>query len=412
MSALDAPIAIVDPKRQISYLDLNGKLWPQTRAVEPALWDAWGSRASDTAAWQGIARKTTGPPRPKDDGETTWSWPTFSPDGRKIACFRFGANEAGQRTSFVHVLDTNGVSAADLAELGRRLPIYLQWAPAGDRVAVLSQRDDRLGLSVVHPDRVGEELSIAEGSPLFFTWAATAPARLMTFVGNTAGGRMALQDPRAGGPTALLPGRPGNFCAPVWLEERAIYVAWHEGATHVVSATVDSPQLDVYEEVDGLVALVPAPGGRPLVARAVAPGGDGTPYRHLAVIDVTTRTVTKITDRPCLAFLWTADASALLLAHVDTDRNLLIWERVELDGTRVPFAELHPSRDLGFYLRFFEQYALSHPLVDPSGRHLLLSGTIPGRGDESQIWQIDLESGRAEAVADGLFAVYGPNPPG
>jgi hypothetical protein len=314
----------------------------------------------------------------------------------------------------VQVLDADGVSALELVDLGRRLPIYLYWSPDGRHLAVLAQHEGRLQLSTVRPDQLGHETLLADGSPLFFTWAGSD--RLAAFVGSgqpSAGaipGRVALIDPRHLAPTVVLPGTPGNFCAPVWLGDRLLYVAHQLGRTAVVAGRQGSAELDEIEVVDGLVALVPSRDGR-FVARAIAPDGDGTPYRRLAIIDVATGNVTPLLDQTCLAFLWTPDATALLVARVDTARNLLQWLRVGLDGRVEPLVDMYPTRDLGFYLRFFEQYSQSHHLVDPTGRYLLLAGGLEGQSDahdRPRIWRVSLERGHVEELAEGVFAVYAP----
>jgi hypothetical protein len=143
----------------------------------------------------------------------------------------------------------------------------------------------------------------------------------------------------------------------------------------------------------------------------VAQGGDGTPYGDLAVIDVATGTVTKVTDATCLAFLWMPDGSGLVTARVDTERNLMAWHRIDLDGTTTHLVDMYPTRDFGFYLRFFEQYTQSHRLIDPTSSTLLLAGGVHGQGDPhntSALWEVPLRGGPPKRIADGLFGVYGP----
>jgi hypothetical protein len=266
-----------------------------------------------------------------------------------------------------------------------------------------------LQLSVAWPDDLGREAVLAEGSPLFFTWAGAK--RLAAFVGSGRfGGRITLLDSSMTAADVVLPGAPGNFCAPVWLRERVLYVAHVQGKTKMVAGEDGNAFLSEIESVEGLVALVASPDGRK-IARAIAPDGDGTPYRHIAIVDVDTWEVRPLIERACLAFAWSPVGDALVVARVDTDRNLLEWSKVDSDGTVHHLIDMYPTRDLGFYLRFFEQYAQSHSIIDPTGQYLLLAGGIAGRDTPKgtpKLWQISLTNGRAEEVGQGLFAVYGP----
>jgi dipeptidyl aminopeptidase/acylaminoacyl peptidase len=388
---LTARVALVDPQRQIVVLRPDGRRQTLTApAPSPVIWGDWSAKAAETSAW---------------------SWPTWSPDGSRLACFRI-ANGNGRGA---HVMDL-GVTRggdAELMSLGRRLPIYLQWAPGGRSLAVLSQREDRLVLSLAWPDDVGREVVLAESSPLFFTWAG--PSRVAAYLGagETPGGRMALLDVRGTSET-VLPGTPGNFCAPVWIPTNStgsvVYVSASHGRTQVVRAHDESSTAEPLETVDGLVALVAGPDGR-RIARGVAPDGDATPYKDLAILDALTGEVRGLSVEPCLAFLWSPTGDALVVARVDTARNLITWSRLDLaDGRSEKLVDLYPTRDLGFYLRFFEQYGPSHPLVDPTGSHLLLAGTVPGRNttDQPRVWRVGLRDGSVEELGEGLFAVYSP----
>jgi len=313
-------------------------------------------------------------------------------------------------------MEVDGVSSTVTADMGHRLPIYLHWSADGKWIAVLSQliadQGERLHLGVCRAHVAESESYLARGTPLFFTWAAD---RVACYVGNPAAGRstVALLSPDGKGKSVVLPGSPGNFCAPVWLGERLLYVVQRGEGSTVVTARVGDPEPTVIEHVRGLVALVRSPCGR-MIARAIAPDGDGTPYRHIAVYDVDSNAIIEITDRPCLAFLWLPDSAGLLTAEVDTRRNIMQWNRVSLDGACEPIVDMYPTRDFGFYLRFFEQYTQSHQLVDPSGERLLLAGGIAGQTEparQSKLWEVPLGGGSPRELGEGLFAVYGPGDP-
>ena len=387
-------IAYVCGQRQIHVLEPDGQHIPQTVAAEGGLmWGSWQAQVSEVVAH---------------------SWPTWSPDGKSIACFRMPASGAPR----VLVTQVNGIESTEFVDLGVQLPIYLYWSPTGNQLAILTQQlgqdGDKLGLLTLRADATGSTRSIAEGTPLFFTWFGE---RIAAFVGKDThqASTLSVIDPTGRIPTQVLPGVPGNFCAPVALKNHILYVAHYNGASRILRAKCDEPTPQCIETVDGLVGLVASP-DRSLVARAVAPGGDGTAYRNLALIDSASGEIRNIVDLPCLGFFWTPDNSALMTVSVDTSRNLMTWARVTLDGDIDPIAEMIPTRDYGFYLRFFEQYSQSHPIIDPTSQHFLACGEMLGElgsSNKASVWTVPLNGSKPTEVAEGVFAVYShQNPPG
>ncbi len=391
-AARRAPIVLVDPSRQIQILGTDDALQPQTAGGDPSL--VWGWWSPDRQALP------------------TYAWPGLSPDGTRIACFATDADGASQ----IVVIDVGGVGSAAIADLDRALPIYLFWSPDGRRVGYLAQRAapaaDRLVLGVADAADPDSARELADGSPLFFTWTGD---EIAAFVGDPEGStsRLAVFPADAARPERALAGQPGNFCAPVPFGDQVLYVTQHGPIATVLLAPADGVgEARAIESLRGLVALVASPDGARM-ARAVAPGGDGSPYRDLAVIDVATGRVTPVSDEPCLAFFWTPDGRALLTARVDTERNLIAWTRVSLDGRPTPLVDMYPTRDFGFYLRFFEQYSQSHPIVEPGGDRLLLAGGLLGHGDPHGppgLFEVDVATGASRRVADGVFGAYGPPP--
>ncbi|MFK7930719.1 MAG: hypothetical protein AB8H79_21230 [Myxococcota bacterium] len=390
-----APIATISSARQVHVIDVFGRDRPQTAGGDPALmWGSWTPGGSVAAAH---------------------SWPTWSPDGTKIACFSISEDSGpgGDGDAHVLILNVDGVESLAVSDLQGRLPIYLFWSPSGSNLAILTQHlspdGDRLQLTTAKADQPDSEIRLAEGTPLFFTWAGS---RVAAFIGEaeTGDARLAVMHPQNKGPTTLLPGRPGNFCAPVWAGGKLVYVLQNGARATIVAAGLDDAEPEVIETVSGLVALVRSPDGRRL-ARAVAPSGDGTPYQDLAFIDLETRAVHVLLKEPCLAFFWLPDGSAIITARVDTERNLMRWHRVGLDGTIDSICDIYPTRDFGFYLRFFEQYAQSHHIIDPTSQSLLIAGGVHGQGDPHQnsaLWEVPIGGGTPRELADAVFGVYGP----
>jgi len=373
-------IAYVSADRHIHLVEPDGQTSGLTAAADQLIWASWGSAGQIRQAH---------------------TWPTFSPGGERIACFRL--REGGHASVLVSSLD--GVTSAEVIDLPDQVPIYLAWSADGERIACVTQSGEDLLLTVGRAAAVGSQRILAKGSPLFFTW--TQDGRLGTFIGGgSINARMMLMDPDLRKPTEVLPLTPGDFCAPVAAGDSLVYSVHERGRAKILVIPPDGPPTEV-PGGEGLLAFVASRDGR-FLARACAPGGDGTPYQSLSVIDLEKGTERRITDMSCLAFMWVPDGSGLVVARVDTERSVIEWFFVDVHGTARHIADLLPTRDLRFYLRFFEQYGHSHPLIDPDSRYILLAGALRGKGQHSRIWRIPLHGGAAEDIAEGQFATFGP----
>lgn len=331
---------------------------------------------------------------------STHSWPTFSPNGKHIACFR----STGRVQASVWTTDLEGVVSADVIDLSGRVPIYLQWSVDGERLAAVSQDGAELLLTSGTRDDAGSARLLAKGSPLFFTW--TDEGDLAAFIGGgSQDARMVLLDPNAKQSPQILPGVPGDFCAPVRAEPGIVYASHRAGSAEILAFRPGDTR--TYPGGKGLLAFVPSPDGRYL-ARACASGGDGSPYTGLTIIDLTDGSTRPVADVEILAFMWTPDGKSIVVARVDQDRGLVEWSVIGLLGVRRSLVDLIPTPDLRFYLRFFEQYTQSHPLIDASSSYLLVAGVVRGRGTKSRVWKVPLQGGAIEDLGEGQFAVFGP----
>jgi len=335
--------------------------------------------------------------------EEVHSWPTWSPDGRRVASFRI-AKERGLECH-VRVTEADGVTASEIAELEGRLPIYLQWSPDGSRVRVLTQEGDSLHLEEAHADDLSPPKQILEGSPLFFEHHDDD---VVAFVGEADG--PALVVIRSDGKRHALPGVPGNFCAPMVLNDQVLYVVHTPDGMELVATEVDGTgPLRPMGAVRGLASLVGSPSGDRL-AWAVDPQGTGAAYRSLSLLDPATGDSEQLTDLPLIAYLWQPDGLGLVGVE-QIDPATLRWHRIGLDGYTRKLADLHATRDLRFFLRFFEQFGRSHALIDAESRHLVLAGGLTDRDDPRgtpRIWRVGLDDEQIDEVDEGMFATYAP----
>ena len=381
---------------RIAYVGPNRQMYAMNRPGDAPVCLTGGTLDIAFASWGASAPV-----------EGLHSWPTWSPSGDRIACFRIG--EDGRSGARVVVAHADGIQSSELATLDAQIPIYLQWSPNGENLAVLCQKDDQLRLIHVPAGGAGgDQRRHISGSPLFFTW--TTDDAIAAFAGSSGEGQhaqMVLIDP-ADGERRLLPGTPCNFCAPVWTGNHLIYAAHHRKRVSILLADLNQMTVRELEVIDGLAALVAAPNGRTL-ARALA-DDDRSPYKSLALIDLDSGALRTVVELDCTAFFWLPNSNGLVAAQTDSRTGTVSWLRVDLDGVVTHLIDVKPTRDTRFYLRFFEQYSHSHPMIDPTGRFLLTAGQLEGMSDDGRprLWQIPLKGGAPEDLGEGLFGVYGP----
>lgn len=392
--------AFVGPERQICVHDIPAARARMLSVPVPR------APARQAGAWSMLAL-----------AKETWSWPTWSPDGQWLASFAVegGDRDSGPARAVTHSVD--GVRQVEWAELHGVSPIYLQWHPDGQALCILAQEREELVLALARADRIGRVRPLENGVPLFFNWSPGG-SRLVIHAGKAggSGGRLVVRDPLGTAEDVLLPGEPGSFCAPVFAGDRAVFaIRGADGNSELAHSALDGGQLERVGGKDGLVAIVAAPTGRASVAISVAPGGEGTPYQGIEILDLPTGEIRKVVEGPCFAFYFAPAGDALVYAVVAAQENCLGWWRVPVEGGTPEFlGSFWPTRDVLFYLHFFDQYAQSHPPISPDGKYLVFAGYPAGGGqadlsEAPRVFVKDLGSGAPPtAVAQGTFAVFPP----
>lgn len=359
-----------------------------------------------TGGWSQLARP-----------QLHWAWPTWSPDGRRVAAFVVEPSDERTGPVRVQVLDVDGVHEELWWESGGVAPLYLQWRPDGGALAVLVQRGDELNLLAVGAGALGRARLVEAGVPVFFHWSAqTGHLLIHASEPGEPQGRLVRRDPLGTADDVLFDRPSGSFCAPVLVAGRAAWATPEDGGSLVCVSDEDGAGAHPLLNRKGLVALVAAPAPHRWLAVAASPGGEGKPYDGIDLVDVVTGELRTLTRMPCYAFFWSPTGDWLLVSQVASEDNCLKWWRVPITGGEpVEIGSFWPTRDLLFYLHFFEQYAGSHSLVAPDGRHLVFAGYPAGHGHADlsrppRVWRKDTTDPEApaEEVDAGTFAVYSP----
>lgn len=351
-------------------------------------------------------------------GQDAWAWPTWSPKGDWLGAFATESGDQSAGPTRVVTLSLDGIRQEEWAQIQNGAPIYLQWHPSGAALTVLMQQDQELALALLRRDRLGQVRPLEQGVPLFFNWTPGGDRVLIHVGSRESEGRLILRDPLGDQEDVLYDVTPGSFCAPVFVADRVAYateIDGERGSELVISAVDGSGGRPILRR-KGLMAIVGAPAGVARLAISHAPRGEGTPYQGIELVDPESGEVTRLTDAELLAFFWAPSGEYLLYAQVDADANCLTWFRVAIDGSAtVRLGTFWPTRDMLFFLHFFDQYAGSHSLLSADGRHCVYAGYPAGGGQADlsappRIYVKDVYDPEAPAVevGRGTFAVFSP----
>src|SRR5919198_4007837 len=103
----------------------------------------------------------------------TFRWPTYSPDGRRLAFAGYlpRGRQPARAAVLTADLDPPGAGARALLASTQLAPIYLYWAPDSRRLTVLVQHGNTpsLELLLLDPDRDAPS-PLVRGQPLYWAW--------------------------------------------------------------------------------------------------------------------------------------------------------------------------------------------------------------------------------------------------
>jgi hypothetical protein len=373
-------------------------------------------------------------------------WPTWSPDGRRIAAIRADLRDGQPIGTSLKVVSSSGGESRRLYGSHAVEPFFAGWAPNGRTIAFLSQEGGAISLRVVSPEGVGPIAPLASGGPVYFAWSPDS-ASLVVHVG---GSRRVSSDahvsllerrsppgalpwsplvslPAPGQPSAgrseptasadswfarTLPMRPSNFRVPAFTRDgRALVVAeaTEPVGEEVVVWSFDAPPPRTLLTLDDDAAFALSPrGDRVAVTRQA--GLSANLRRGVALIDLASGAVTPLYSGAVVGFFWAPDGSRLAWVGMDLAERELLWFVGDGVGPPQQVAGFEPTPQLGSTLGYFEQHAHTAALWSSDSRSLLFTGWLGhDREGPSKVWVVEAVAGaQPRAIAEGIAASWSP----
>jgi Tol biopolymer transport system component len=336
------------------------------------------------------------------------SWPTWSPDARRVAATRV---DLGARPSVgVYVYPADGGESTPVMITPEASPFFAAWSPDGRALAILAREPDGVGLHVRRADGLGGR-RLAVGEPLYLAWRPDGRA-LVAHIDGDAGdvptARVLVLPVDGAAPSRLLTA-PSAFRAPA------------VGRLTTVVGGVDAAGQHTILAVDAAGTARPLATGGWSPAFALSPRGDRLALgREVAgargvldgveVIDLETGAVERWHNGPVVAFFWSPDGARLAWAGVDWSAVELEWRVASRPGDAHRIAALRPSEQFAATLAFFDQYAATTGVWSPDGRALVVSGWTGGLVDgPSRVWMLDAAGASPpRSLAEGVMASWSP----
>ena len=358
--------------------------------------------------------------RPLGQSTVLHSWPTWSPDGSKIAVSRVVLEgEEPQVSLFIIDAETGSLNRVHGNEAGappviaNSVPHYMYWSPNSEKLAFIAPTAVALVLFV--NDGAENALVSSEG-PLYFKWAEDGDSivihsreRLSRAVApfDAPASQLGQMSPIFRVPDVSPDGQTLAYVTEVD-QGYALLVGSADGSEAFRNLlSVEPPASILWSPVDNVIALADG-------ARANSPG-----YRRLRLVDPGGgEPVTLVEDR-IAAFYWSPDGTHIAYVAIDVESRSLVWKIVPTAGGEPwEVTGFIPSQGMLTALSFFDQYAHSHSFWSPDGTSLVFAGQAGRRTEQSNgaspdqgsIYVINTEPGSfPRRIASGTLAFWSWN---
>ena len=373
-------------------------------------------------------------PRPISEGDGFFTWPTWSPDARKLVFSGVEGDRSSDPSINLYSFDTSSGETeevfvgepgiAGLLALG--VVHYPLWSPDSRRLAFIAVTGRGLTLFV---DEVGAEedadLILGQG-PLWMSWSGNSEYLLVH-----RGADHFIVDTTRGNTVERLANRATQYRVPAWVPERqtVTMVSSNGFDLSLGNADVIEGRIGVTRpiaEVTAEPAFLWSPDGGYLALSETVRvlsylGLTLFAHRDLTLIPSDERLARIEIHDNILAYFWSPDSSKLAYVTLSDSGGVLHWKMLDVaDRRETPLLDFVPSRDQLTMFQFFDQYAYSHSLWSPDSRSIVFAGQLAaGAGTASasshpghtgsHIIVVDTHSAAsAEIIAPGVLGFWSP----
>lgn len=316
------------------------------------------------------------------DFDSFHAWPTWSPDGTKLAVSRVRASGGQDAEVTIQLLEavtgrSKTVYDSDFPGLvADGSPHYLYWSPDSKNLSFLASTPNGLTLFVTDTETDSPNIGVERGAPLYYSWSGDGNS-LAVHIGEEVKLFRDLSDPVSGEVLATARGFRVPAFSPdgQWLA----YVNQTESGSALFVVQIDDLAHPTrLTNVGAFSAFMWSPTGEEL-AVADQPASNTVAFERLRVVSASSGEERTVTEESLMAFYWSPDGRRIAWVSLEREQQTFEWQVSSVVpgavGESRSLFKFHPSGEVFTMLSFFDQYAYSHSPWSPDSSHLVVAGT-------------------------------------
>lgn len=353
---------------------------------------------------------------------TAYGWPTFSPDGKRIA-YSSETHKQAEDSFGVWVYDLARHQALPIFESRSERVIYMVWLPDSQHLSFLLGEDSGLTLVLAEVKASTPVRIVTTGMPLYFDWGPqpdeVALHALALDPDRTE--RVALMDltPTSQNVVKVLSNGRTPFKTPAWSPDgkHLAYVASYNAESNIVVADADaSHPRSVVSLPVGENSFVWAPDSEHL-AYATALDPQDLTFHGIKLVDIATANSKWLTKDDVAAFFFAPDSRHVAFIGVPEEKPYYTWSVADAKtGAEKTLCNFLATPEESTAYRYFDQLAVSHTIWASDSSAFIYAGVQLAGSPEHALgyapppsaYVVPIDGSKPHQLSNAVLAFFSP----